>query len=406
MKKSILFVDDEANVLSGLRRMLRGQREEWDCEFADSGQAALALIAERDGFDVIVTDMRMPGMDGAQLLEQVKQVSPRTVRLVLSGQSDQELTMKAVGPAHQFLSKPCDAETLVNVIKRACALRDRLAPGGLTNLVSQLDRLPSMPGIYRRLVHELQSPDVGVAEVGRIIAEDPAMTSKILQLVNSSFFCFQQRISDPVQAAMILGINTIKALVLSVHVFGQLAVRRAGGAAHQRPAEPQPRHRQLRARDRAVRTRRQGDGRRSVRGGTAARHRAPGDRGQPARHLPSGDPAGPAAGRHPPRHRAGGVRRHARRGGRLPARPVGSARDDRGGRGLPSRAGRLAGDARSGRWRPCTRRTSSTTSAPRGARTARRRWSTSPGWAAWRSTGTSSSGAPPAERSPTDEVPA
>ncbi len=223
MKKSILFVDDEANVLSGLKRMLHGQREEWDCEFADSGQAALALLAERDGFDVIVTDMRMPGMDGAQLLEQVKLVSPRTVRLVLSGQSDQELTMKAVGPAHQFLSKPCDAETLVNVIRRACALHEQLAPGGLANLVSQLDRLPSMPGIYRRLVHELQSPDVGVAEVGRIIAEDPAMTSKILQLVNSSFFCFQQRISDPVQAAMILGINTIKALVLSVHVFGQLA---------------------------------------------------------------------------------------------------------------------------------------------------------------------------------------
>jgi HD-like signal output (HDOD) protein len=223
MKKSILFVDDEANVLSGLQRMLRGQREEWDCAFADSGQAALALLAERGGFDVIVTDMRMPGMDGAQLLEQVKRLSPRTVRLVLSGQSDQELTMKAVGPAHQFLSKPCDAETLVNVIKRACALRERLAPGGLANLVSQLDRLPSMPGIYRRLVHELQSPDVGVAEVGRIIAEDPAMTSKILQLVNSSFFCFQQRISDPVQATMILGINTIKALVLSVHVFGQMA---------------------------------------------------------------------------------------------------------------------------------------------------------------------------------------
>ncbi|MHB8078227.1 MAG: HDOD domain-containing protein [Candidatus Krumholzibacteriia bacterium] len=223
MKKSILFVDDDANVLGGLRRMLRGQRETWDCEFVDSGPAALALLAERGGFDVIVTDMRMPGMDGAQLLEQVKLASPHTVRLVLSGQSDQELTMKAVGPAHQFLSKPCDADTLVNVIKRACALRDRLAPGGLANLVSQLDRLPSMPGIYRRLVHELQSPDVGVAEVGRIIAEDPAMTSKILQLVNSSFFCFQQHITDPVQAAMILGINTIKALVLSVHVFGQLA---------------------------------------------------------------------------------------------------------------------------------------------------------------------------------------
>lgn len=221
--KRILFVDDEPNVLSGLRRMLRLMRDQWDMQFATSGPEALALAQNKPGFDVIVSDMRMPGMDGAKLLEEIRRVSPQTVRLVLSGQSDEELTMKAVGPAHQFLSKPCEADTLINVIQRACALREGRVAGGLAKLVAQLDKLPSMPGIYRRLVAELQSPEAGVDTIGSLIAQDPAMTSKILKLVNSSFFALKRTVTDPTQAAMILGISTIKSLVLSAHIFGQMS---------------------------------------------------------------------------------------------------------------------------------------------------------------------------------------
>lgn len=105
MKKKVLFVDDEHNILSGLKRMLRSQRNEWDMEFADSGQAALEIMANAP-FDAVITDMRMPGMDGAQLLEQVKSLYPETVRFVLSGHSEQELVMRSVGPSHQYLSKP------------------------------------------------------------------------------------------------------------------------------------------------------------------------------------------------------------------------------------------------------------------------------------------------------------
>lgn len=221
--RRILFVDDEPNVLNGLRRMLRPMRDQWDMQFAGSGPEALALLAQPPGYDVIVSDMRMPGMDGAKLLDEVRRLSPQTVRLVLSGQSDEELTLKAVGPAHQFLSKPCDAETLINVIQRTCALREGRVEPGLAKLVSQLDKLPSMPGIYRRLLQELQSPEAGVDTIGHLIAQDPAMTSKILKLVNSSFFALKRTVADPTQAAMILGINTIKSLVLSAHIFSQMS---------------------------------------------------------------------------------------------------------------------------------------------------------------------------------------
>ena len=124
-QKRILFVDDEPNVLAGLQRSLYYMRKEWIMEFATSGQEALDAMA-RHPFDVLVTDMRMPGMGRAELLDQVREKFPQTVRMVLSGQCDRETILTSVGPTHQYLSKPCDAEQLKTKIAQAFALRDLL----------------------------------------------------------------------------------------------------------------------------------------------------------------------------------------------------------------------------------------------------------------------------------------
>ena len=133
--KTILVVDDEPNVIAGLRRMLRSQRSEWEMEFSTSAREALERMT-KTSFDVIVTDMRMPGMDGAHLLSEVMKRHPNTVRIMLSGQSDQEAILQAVGPAHQFLSKPCEPDLLKSTISRACTLRAKLANESLKNLIS------------------------------------------------------------------------------------------------------------------------------------------------------------------------------------------------------------------------------------------------------------------------------
>src|SRR5271154_7083210 len=117
MKKRILFVDDEEFVLRGMDRLLRSMRTEWDMEFVDSGSKALARMAEVP-FDVVVSDMRMPGMNGAELLNEVMKRHPKTVRLILSGYADRDLIMKCVGSTHQYLAKPCDAKTLKMTVQR------------------------------------------------------------------------------------------------------------------------------------------------------------------------------------------------------------------------------------------------------------------------------------------------
>jgi CheY-like chemotaxis protein len=88
MPKRLLFVDDEAMVLDGLRRALHGMREGWEMRFVESGAAALEAL-EKERYDAVVSDMRMPMMDGAQLLEEVKQRYPDMVRMILSGAVEQ-----------------------------------------------------------------------------------------------------------------------------------------------------------------------------------------------------------------------------------------------------------------------------------------------------------------------------
>ncbi len=220
MKRRILFVDDETKVLQGLQRMLRPMRHEWEMSFAESGPAALQTLAEKP-LDVVVSDMRMPGMDGVQLLTEVMQRYPQIVRIVLSGQSDRETILRSVGPTHQYLSKPCDAELLKATVARACALQDLLSDETLKGLVSQMESLPSLPSLYLELMRELESSETSIKKVGEIISKDMGMTSKMLQLVNSAFFGLRQQVSNPAQAVSFLGLDTIKALVPSFHVFSQ-----------------------------------------------------------------------------------------------------------------------------------------------------------------------------------------
>jgi CheY-like chemotaxis protein len=118
VKKRILFVDDESLALEGLQRMLRPMRAEWEMVFVENGAKALELM-EQGPFDVVISDMRMPGMNGAELLAEVLKRFPKTVRLILSGYADRDLVLKCVGSTHQYLSKPCRPEELKAAITRA-----------------------------------------------------------------------------------------------------------------------------------------------------------------------------------------------------------------------------------------------------------------------------------------------
>ncbi|HEY0252334.1 MAG TPA: response regulator, partial [Kofleriaceae bacterium] len=124
-RKRIMFVDDEPAVLAALSNLLRRDRHRWDLVFANGGAEAIQQL-DAGTFDIVITDMRMPNIDGLAVLAAVKQRSPRTVRIMLSGYAEAELVLQALPLVHQFLSKPCDAKTLRGVIER-CGNEARLS---------------------------------------------------------------------------------------------------------------------------------------------------------------------------------------------------------------------------------------------------------------------------------------
>lgn len=226
--KNIIFVDDEPNVLQGLQRQLHGMRHEWTMNFFDAGSKALAFL-ESSPADVVVSDMMMPGMDGAMLLSEVMRRHPNTIRIVLSGHADHDAALRLVDAAHQFLSKPCNAEEVRTIITRALALRDLLTSEPIKRLVTRVTDLPTLPKIYQQLTKELQQESPSISHVAEIISRDLGMTAKILRLVNSAFFGLPHRVTSVPEAAAYLGLATLRSLVLSLQVFSEFEAKKIPG---------------------------------------------------------------------------------------------------------------------------------------------------------------------------------
>ena len=220
-KKRILFVDDQPNVIEGLRRMLHKQRQEWDMVFVTNAREALAKMDEAP-FDVILTDLVMPDMGGAELLERVRERRPDTARIVLSGYADEKATVRAAGVAHRFLSKPADVQDIKMAITHACSMPQAIENKRVRAAVASCSTLPSLPTLYIEVARAAESETTDMKRIARLISRDMAMSAKILQLVNSSFFGIGRRISSIEQTVALLGLVRVKALILTQHLFREL----------------------------------------------------------------------------------------------------------------------------------------------------------------------------------------
>lgn len=214
----ILFVDDEQSILDGLRRMLRRQIAQWDMEFVSSGGDAMKRLAEK-AFDILVTDMKMPGMNGADLLDQVVERWPDMGRIVLSGHADESLAVRASQVAHQYLAKPTDPDTLKAAIARVKPELDLARHERIRAAVGSCQKLPGLPTLCAELGRVLESEQANARAVAEVISRDPGMSAKLLQLVNSSFFGIGRRVSSVEMAVTLLGTVRIHALVLQDQIF-------------------------------------------------------------------------------------------------------------------------------------------------------------------------------------------
>ncbi len=218
MNRRILLVDDDAAILRELEGHLASKRDEWDVVTAESGEEALDKL-EGHTTDLILSDTRMPEMDGPMLLDRVSEVSPSTIRFLMASVRDADMAIRLGSAAHRFLVKPLGANDLTSTINAALELHEMLDSESLREVVTTIRSLVSPPSIYSELVDAVRQPTFNMDDVGRIVMKDPAIASRVLQIVNSSFFSLSRDITNINEAVGLVGLQMIKSLILSVHIF-------------------------------------------------------------------------------------------------------------------------------------------------------------------------------------------
>jgi HD-like signal output (HDOD) protein/CheY-like chemotaxis protein len=219
MKRQMLLVESgpEKELLAAAQSA--GLQDQWATTSVPDGPQALAVM-EKSSFDVVVSDFSADGGRDGQLLGEIKARQPQAARVIVSTLGEQEHAARSVGDTHQFLAKPLDSRLLTSMLDRVCGLDKHLKNEKLKAIIGNIQTLPSFPSIYIEIMKELRSPNSSIESIAGVLAKDPAMTAKILQIVNSAAIGLARQISSPFEAVEFLGLGTVRSLVLSAHVFG------------------------------------------------------------------------------------------------------------------------------------------------------------------------------------------
>lgn len=228
LAKRILFVGEEQSLWEEFRLLSRGPEGPWQAEYAHNEPEALGWI-EQGPFTAVVADVHLSDTGGLDVLDEVMRCQPRALRVVLSDLDDTESTMKCVGKGHHHLMKPCDVATLLRALELAIAMESWLPSVAVQGVISRMRWTPSPPALYFQIVSEIQSPSASVERIGALIAQDQAVTAKVLQLANSAVFGLQLQVIHPAEAVVYLGLETTKALVLWAHTFSSFEHLRLSG---------------------------------------------------------------------------------------------------------------------------------------------------------------------------------
>jgi len=230
-KQSVLFVDDEQNVLKSLRRLLHD--EPWDLFSAESGEKGLDIL-DKEKIDLVISDVRMPVMDGIEFLKRVKQRHPHVVRIFLSGYADHKAVVQALaeGSAQQLLPKPWKDEELREVIRGALKQAEELQKKNesLQKIINSLTALPTMPHTYLRVKKCLADIDnVSIDQIADLIEEDTSISAELLRWANSALFGQRHEVDTVKRAVLVLGLDIVEGLILSESVFSSVAPGNSDG---------------------------------------------------------------------------------------------------------------------------------------------------------------------------------
>lgn len=212
--KKILFVDDEVPILRSLNRLFMDT--EYEVFTAGSGQEALEILAD-EKIDLVITDMRMPVMDGYQLLEKIKELHPNTLRIILSGYSEKNTILAALQKniAKLYILKPWDNNKLILLVDQIFETENILRDSNLLSLINNADELPTLKSSYQQIM-ELIDNDADLVKIASAIERDHSVATKILHIINSAFY--EVKTGSVKHAIAFLGLSSIRNILLATSI--------------------------------------------------------------------------------------------------------------------------------------------------------------------------------------------
>jgi len=214
----ILYVGDIDRLPADLDEYLADLGEEWKVERIEDGATALQFIAS-EPVDVVMVAPSLPDMAPAAMLAQMRVLRPETIRVALLDTSGGNPAPKLVSLSHRFLQAPVTSEIVLEALYSLEELRTLLDSPRLAQSIGRVEQLPSPPHLYLALNRALEEDEGSSADVAAMVASDPAIAAKVLQLCNSAYFSNGRAIADLRGAVTRLGLSTLRDLVLASEVF-------------------------------------------------------------------------------------------------------------------------------------------------------------------------------------------
>ncbi len=213
--KKILFVDDELQILKSLNRLFMDTQ--YELFTAESGKMALEILAT-EKIDMIITDMRMPEMDGCQLLERVKKLYPNSLRIILSGYTDKNTILEALknNTAKLYILKPWENDKLLLLVDQLFETENLLRDSELLGLINRIDELPTLKNSYCQIM-DLVDRDADLVEISNAIEKDQSMATKILHIINSAFY--EVKTGSVKHAITYLGLSNIRNILFPTAII-------------------------------------------------------------------------------------------------------------------------------------------------------------------------------------------
>jgi putative nucleotidyltransferase with HDIG domain len=216
----ILLLADDSGDLAGIKTLFAEAAPERPVFAASNAKDALAAL-EKNDFECVFCDLQEGPEAGANFLQEVWKQRPRTVRFLIAKSLSPDLLVTCALGSHHFVPKPLEVLAVSAALSRADSINQYMRNDRIQSLVSRMRTLPSRPSLYLEVMRELRSPTANATTVGEIVEKDLAMSSKLIQVVNSAFYGVGQQVTEPAAAVLLLGLETTASLVLSIEAFAR-----------------------------------------------------------------------------------------------------------------------------------------------------------------------------------------